>query len=151
MTPPSTSVEPAGIEVAKIFHADALAEIRLPMATGCFKRMGELRDRAALLWSAECLTHLDPEVLTPVIEGRWLDGYDVANVFARIRCPVLFLQADPAFGGTLTEDDTQLALRKIANCRVVRFHGASHQIHRDQPEAMLRAVKEFFAGLSSHN
>jgi len=127
--------------------ADALAEIRLPTASGGYKRLGDLRDRAALCWSAECVTRLDPEVLTPVIEGRWLDGYDVAGVFARIRCPVLLLQADAAAGGTLTDEDVQLAQRSITACRVIRFPGASHQIHRDQLDATLRAVREFAATL----
>ena len=125
--------------------ADALADIRLPVAAGGFKRMGELRERAALLWSAECLTLLDPEVLTPIIEGRWLEGYDIAGIFARIRCPVLLLQADPAAGGTLTDDDAHLARRAVADCRVVRFPGTGHQIHREQLDATLQAVREFVA------
>lgn len=116
-------------------------DIRVPIPAGGFKRLGELRDRASLHWSAECLTHLDPEVLTPVIESRWLDGYDVAGIFARIHCPVLLLQADPTAGGVLTDDDTQLALRSIADCRWVRFPGTGHQIHRDRPDAAWCAVR----------
>lgn len=126
---------------------DALAEIRLPAHGGGFRRLGDLRDRASLGWSAECIAQLDPEVLTPVIAGRWLKGYDRADVFARIRCPVLLLQADPRAGGALMDDDVQLALRSIGYCRHVHFDGATHQIHRERPEEMLRAVGEFVATL----
>lgn len=127
--------------------ADALAEIRIPMPGGGFKRFGELRNRAALLWGAECLQQLDPELLTPIIAGRWLDGYDVARVFAGIRCPVLLLQGDAAAGGALTDEDVQIAQRSVADCRVVRFSGTGHQIHRERLEETLQAVREFAATL----
>ncbi len=126
---------------------DALAGIRLPAAGGGFKRLGELRSRESLRWSAECFTRLDPEVFTPIIAGRWLDGYDIAEVFTRIRCPVLLLQADPAVGGTLSDADVELARRTIHACQCVRFPGTGHQLHRDQPAAVLRAVQEFLAQL----
>ena len=124
---------------------DALAAISLPTPGGGTRRLGELRDRASLRWSAECLAQLDPEVLTPVIAGRWLDGYDVADICARIRCPVLLLQADPQTGGALTHDDAQLARSSIADCRPVSFPRAGHQIHRDHPGAMLQAMRQFAA------
>jgi len=123
--------------------ADALADIRLPAPGGTFKRLGDLRDRASLRWSAECLTRLDPEVLTPVIEGRWLDGCDIAHVLPRIRCPVLLLQADPTAGGALTDADTDAIERALPSCRRVRFSGAGHQLHRDRAEAVLLALREF--------
>lgn len=124
---------------------DALADIRLPVPGGTFKRFGELRDRASLQWSAECLTHLDPEVLTPLIEGRWLDGYDVAGVLSRVRCPALLLQADPAAGGVLRDDDVDEMMQALPSCRRVRFPGVGHQIHRDRPEAVLSALREFLS------
>lgn len=123
--------------------ADALADIRLPAPGGAFKHLGDLRDRASLRWSAQCLDHLDPEVLTPVIEGRWLDGYDVPAVLSRIRCPVLLLQADPAAGGTLTDADAGEVVQALSHCQNARFAGAGHQLHRDHPEKVLRAMREF--------
>ena len=120
----------------------------MPIPAGGFKRLGELRDRTSPRWSAECLTPLDPEVLTPIIEGRWLDGYDVVEVLPRTHCPVLRLQADPTAGGALTDDHAQLALRSIADGRCVRFYATGHQLHRDRPEAVPRAVQEFTVPLS---
>lgn len=126
---------------------DVLGDIRLPAATGETVRLGDLRDRASLRWSAECLTHLDPEVLTPIIAGRWLDGYDVTGVFARVRCPVLLLQADPSSGGALTDEDAAEAAKVLHACQHVRFPGVGHQLHREKPHAVLEALQEFAACL----
>lgn len=121
---------------------DMLAEIRLPQSGGGFKRLGELRDRANLRWSAQCLARLDPQVLTPVIEGRWLDGYDLPEILAKIRCPALLLQADPQAGGALVDSDAALCESTIAACRVVRFPGASHLLHWQQPARIAGLVNE---------
>jgi pimeloyl-ACP methyl ester carboxylesterase len=53
--------------------AAALAAICLPAPGGGSVRLGEIRTRDALRWSAACLACLDPDVLTPVVEGRWLE------------------------------------------------------------------------------
>ena len=124
---------------------DALADIRLPASGGGFKRLGELRDRASLAWSAQCLSQLDPGVLTPVIEGRWLDGYDVTGIFSRVQCPALLLQADPAAGGALSDADADAAATAMASCHCVHFPGIGHNLHRDRPEAVLQAVQDFAA------
>ncbi|MFA6547041.1 MAG: alpha/beta hydrolase, partial [Limisphaerales bacterium] len=121
----------------------ALAEIRLPLPDGGFTRLGELRDQASLTWSAECLAKLDPETLTPLIEGRWLDGYDIARITARIRCPVLLLQADPDAGGALVEADAQFARENIARCRVASFPGSGHLLHWLQPARVAELINEF--------
>lgn len=126
---------------------DALADIRLPAGHGGYKRLGELRDRTSLNWSAQCLSRLDPEVLTPVIQGRWLDGYDMHAVFEGIRCPTLLLQADPDAGGALTDPDAQSACATITLCQRDRFAGCGHQLHRDRPEEVLQAVESFACSL----
>jgi pimeloyl-ACP methyl ester carboxylesterase len=122
---------------------DALADIRLPVSGGGFKRLGELRDRASLAWSAQCLSQLDPGVLTPVIEGRWLDGYDFPSLLAGLRCPTLLLQADPAAGGALTDNDAEIAVNAMSSCQHLRFPSCGHNLHRDRPESVLRAFADF--------
>ena len=126
---------------------DALADIRLPCDSGGYKRLGEVRDRASLNWSAQCLSRLDPEVLTPVIEGRWLDGYDMQAVFSNIHCPTLLLQADPNAGGALTDADAEAACAAIASCQLIRFAGCGHQLHRDRPAEVLPAFNAFASSL----
>lgn len=125
---------------------DALADIRLPASGGGSKRLGELRDRASLAWSAKCLSQLDPEVLTPVIEGRWLDGYDFSDALSRVRCPTLLLQADPFAGGALTDADAESLTSIVSDYQHVRFPGFGHNLHRDHPESVLRAFVDFAAG-----
>jgi len=130
---------------------DALADIRLPAGGGGFKRLGDLRDRASLAWSAQCLSQLDPEVLTPVIEGRWLDGYDFPDALSRVRCPTLLLQADPSAGGALTEADAESLKSIISTCQQIRFPSCGHNLHRDRPESVLRAFADFAASLPFSN
>lgn len=124
---------------------DTLADIRLPASGGGFKRLGELRDRASLTWSAQCLSQLDPQVLTPVIEGRWLDGYDFNKILASIRCPVLLLQGDPSAGGAMSDADAEAAVTSLPSCQKMRFTGCGHQLHRDRPLEVLQALQEFAA------
>jgi pimeloyl-ACP methyl ester carboxylesterase len=126
---------------------DALADIRLPCDRGGYKRLGEVRSRVSLNWSAQCLSRLDPEVLSPVIQGRWLDGYDMQAVFSNIQCPTLLLQADPEAGGALTDADAEAACDAIASCQLVRFSGYGHQLHRDRPTEVLQAFDAFASSL----
>jgi pimeloyl-ACP methyl ester carboxylesterase len=130
--------------------AAALAELSVPVAgRSSPARLGELRSAESLRFSARCLAQLDPEVFTPVIEGRWLDGYDERALFAQVRCPVLLLQGDPSAGGAMTDVDAEAALGALPVCRRVRFPGVSHLIHQDQPAAALRALLEFATTLPS--
>ncbi|MDA0676538.1 MAG: alpha/beta hydrolase [Chloroflexi bacterium] len=122
---------------------DALADIRLSCGSGGYKRLGEVRDRASLNWSAQCLSRIDPEVLTPVIEGRWLDGYDFPDALSRVRCPALLLQADPSAGGALTDTDAEALVAAISDCQRVSLAGCGHNLHRDRPEVVLRAFANF--------
>ncbi len=130
---------------------DSLENINLPASGGGFKRLGELRDRDSLAWSAECLSQLDPEVLTPVIEGRWLEGYDVAAVLSQVLCPVLLLQADPLAGGALTDADANRVLAALTSSEHIRFPGVGHQLHRDRPDAVTHALQDFAASLQCHS
>src|SRR5262245_23285476 len=59
--------------------------------SGESRRLGELRDAAQLRFLASCLKQLDPAVLRPIIEARWLAGYDWPRVFERISNPMLLL------------------------------------------------------------
>ena len=128
--------------------AARLAEIEIPAPGGVSKRLGELRTPAALAWSAECLAKLDPEVLTPIIDAGWMDGFDFTEVLSRIRCPVLLLQADPLCGGALANHDVDAALAALPSIQHFHFPGAGHQLHRDRTDAMLVALKTFFDTLS---
>jgi pimeloyl-ACP methyl ester carboxylesterase len=130
----------------------AVALAQLPVASpgrSGLTRLGQLRSAVSLRFSARCLAQLDPEVFTPVIEGRWLDGYDERELYLRVGCPVLLLQGDPSAGGALTDADADAAMAALPGCRRVQSPGVGHLIHQDQPAAALRVLQEFAAGLPS--
>jgi pimeloyl-ACP methyl ester carboxylesterase len=130
--------------------AVALADLSVPTpGRSGLTKLGQLRSRESLRFSARCLAQLDPNVFTPVIEGRWLDGYDERELYLRVGCPVLLLQGDPSAGGALTDADADAAMAALPGCRRVQFPGVGHLIHQDQPAAALRALQEFAAGLPS--
>jgi pimeloyl-ACP methyl ester carboxylesterase len=124
--------------------AAKLADLAVPVpGRSGLTRLGELRSEESLRFSSQCLARLDPEVFTPIIEGRWLDGYDERELFSRVRCPALLLQGDPSAGGALTDADADAAMTVLPACRRIRFAGVGHLIHQDQPAAALRALEEF--------
>lgn len=126
--------------------AAAIAEIRLPAGAGPV-RLGDVRDAAALHWHAECLSRLDPEVLTPVIEGRWLEGYDPPAVAAAIRCPLVLVQADPACGGALDDAEAAAFASAAPACQFVRVPAAGHALHREHPRRLAAAVRDLIRRL----
>jgi pimeloyl-ACP methyl ester carboxylesterase len=121
---------------------DGLAEIRLPSPQGEV-RFGDIRDRAALQFSAECLMEVDPDIFTALVAGQWLDGFDHASLWPRVKCPLLLLQGDARHGGALTDDDADLAERSAKQCRRVRFEGVGHQIHRTSPAHFLAVLRQW--------
>lgn len=110
-------------------------------------RLGDLRDAASLRFHAACLARMDVEALDPILEERWLDGFDVDAVHAGLRCPVLLMQADPRMGGMLTDSDADGLVSLAADVTSVRFSGVSHQIHAIQPDAASRAIVSFLESL----
>jgi pimeloyl-ACP methyl ester carboxylesterase len=125
--------------------ADRLADVCIPQADGSSKKLGQLRSKASLEWSAQCLQTVDPGVFTPLIQGRWLHGYERSQIFGAIRCPVLLLQADPDSGGALTDADASEAAAAMQRCRHVRLRGTGHQLHRDHLEAFLSCLNDFMS------
>ncbi len=128
--------------------AKALAELRVGVAGRPEKvRLGELRDAASLRFSAKSLTLVDPECLTPLLEGRWLDGYDRPSILSRIACPVLLLQGNHQMGGMLPDVDADLTAGALADCTLVRFPKTGHNIHWYDPAGTLSAVMGFLEGV----
>ena len=106
-------------------------------------RFGDLRDEAQLRWNATCLKVIDPDVFAPILEGRWLEGYDVDRTIQRVRCPTLVLQADSAAGGMLMDDDTNFMLQSIRDCVRIRFPGVGHAIRATAVDSWQRTVISF--------
>ena len=96
---------------------------------------------------ASCLAQIDPDVLTPIIEARWLTGYDWEATLKAIHCPTLVLQADTAAGGMLMDADARRAQELIADCTLVRFPQVGHLIHWMSTQELLRHTSCFLESL----
>jgi pimeloyl-ACP methyl ester carboxylesterase len=90
---------------------------------------------------------MDPEVLTPIIAGRWLEGFDHRRIMASIRCPTLLVQADEKNGGALTNDDVEMARQLIEDCVIVKLGGVGHQIHWNAAERLVAPALAFVESL----
>ncbi len=110
-------------------------------------RLGDLRDAAGIRFMASCLRLVDPAVLTPLIAGQLLDGYDSQKVLRGIQCPTLLLQGEAALGGMLDDDAAARTIPHVADCTHVRVAGAGHLIHSMQHETTLRLVTDFLESL----
>jgi pimeloyl-ACP methyl ester carboxylesterase len=77
------------------------------------------------------LHRLDPDMLAAVLAGPdyLLAGYDPERTLPAIACPVLLLQADPAAGGALPDEDVRQALRFLRWGSHVRLIGVGHHLY----------------------
>lgn len=129
--------------------AELVAELEFDdPGTGCRTRLKEVRDAAAVRYTASCLACLDPQVLEPIVAGTWLDGYDRDAILRRIRCPALLLQADPTAGGMLPDTEARLVESLIPDCTWVRYAAASHLLHGVRTQEVLNTVHNFLAALT---
>jgi pimeloyl-ACP methyl ester carboxylesterase len=110
-------------------------------------RLGDLRDAASLRFSARCLRDVDPNVFTPLLAGRWLDGFDVDATFAGVRCPALVLRGDERLGGMLGRGEAERLASRMADCLLIDVPGVGHLIHSQATEATLRLVLSFLESL----
>lgn len=104
-------------------------------------------EHAWFAYQATNLHLLDPDMLAAVLEGpaTMLEGYDPEVLFQTIVCPVLLLQADPARGGLLRDNEVTRALRLLPHGRHVRLTGIGHELHgpSEQVPAVLAAITPF--------
>ena len=117
-------------------------EVQRP-SDGAVVRFSELRNPSALRFGAECLLQMDPAVLTPLVQGRWLESLDWFGALSKIVCPTLLLRADPGFGGMLTEIEAGRITSLIPRCTQMDLPGVPHAIHSNQPDQMLALVTDF--------
>jgi pimeloyl-ACP methyl ester carboxylesterase len=99
---------------------------------------------------AQSLAWLDPNYLEAITCGNHREtarDVDFAAHFRGIACPVLVMQADPAKGAALVQEDLDFFMAHAHHARLVTFPGAGHGIHSEQPAEFLRAFDEFAATL----
>ena len=125
--------------------AAALAEIPLEGTSG--KKLGEVRDGVSLRFSAACLNRIDPQVLQPIVDGKWMVGYDIDSIVSQITSPTLLMQGDEAAGGMLTDLDANRLHQQISDCTLIRFPETGHLIHWTSREALVQHLTGFFEAI----
>lgn len=134
------------LDVAQLARAAADIRVTDPQ-TNETVQLGETRDAVALRFTAACLKRLDPDVLAPIVAGRWLEGYDRDEILRRICCPALLLQADYAAGGMLTDGDASQVESLIADCTRIRLPQTAHLIHWQKTAETINLVSGFLGSL----
>ena len=86
---------------------------------------------------------LDPEVYTPSLDGTAMDGFDAEASLSAIECPALLLQADPAMGAAMTNEEAERAASLIPDCTFIQMQGVGHGIHRGDPINFRRTLFDF--------
>jgi pimeloyl-ACP methyl ester carboxylesterase len=98
-------------------------------------------------WVAANLYHTDPDFFTALLDGSVQVGYEMEKVLPAIRCPVLLLQADPAAGGVMTDEEVARATALLAQPHHARLAHIGHGLFRPEKEPMLRALDAFLGRL----
>lgn len=75
--------------------------------------------------------------------AAWQPG----TILPVVTCPVLFLQADPAHGGAVSDDDLAQVLGLLPDVRHVRFPGLGHDLWGEDAPHILAAITAFLAAL----
>ncbi len=126
--------------------ARSLADVRVPV-NGGEARLGDLRDATSLRFSARCLADLDPEVLTTLLEERWMEGYDVEPILSAVTCPVLLLRADDQCGGMLPRRTAEEMAARMKDCTLIDLPGTGHLLHWMATETVIRLTVGFLESL----
>lgn len=111
-------------------------------------RLGDLRDAAQLRFMASCLARLDPKVLDPIVQCRWLEGFDWRQVFRDLACPALLLQADTAVAGMLTDGDAAEVANLARSLTLVKLAGCGHGMHWTRTQDVANLTCAFLESLS---
>ncbi len=111
--------------------------------TGASYRIGDQRDAASLRFMASCVMKMQPEVILPVLEGRWLEGWSWHQAAAQVKQPTLILRADEQAGGMLTAGDTERLCDLLADPVPVLFKSSGHNLHWLRTQDVCNCVHTF--------
>jgi pimeloyl-ACP methyl ester carboxylesterase len=130
-------------EVAEVANRGGhLEELTAGLAATRFgdgRRLADVRDAVAIKFAGACLSRVDPAVLTPIVRGEWLTGYEMP----RVGCETLILQGDPVAGGMLTDADAA----GFEGAVVLKFAGAGHLLHWTRTQDVANHTLAFLAAL----
>lgn len=129
-----------------------LGDTELPGPDGSAFHLRDIRDPASLRFTAASLALIDPEVFTPPLLGRWLQGVPPIDAqLASVRCPVLLLAGNESLGGMFPAEDARRWARTLPDACLVQFPQIGHQIHHTDPASVFRHTFHFLESLHSPN
>jgi pimeloyl-ACP methyl ester carboxylesterase len=117
---------------------ESIAEARHKFQTTnlCEKLARHHRDPARTFWGWNDIW-LRPDF------RRW----NIEEYLSRITCPILAIQGFEDQYGTMAQVEA-IARQSGGSVEIVRLHDCRHSAHRDQPEAVLDAVRRFVSRLA---
>jgi pimeloyl-ACP methyl ester carboxylesterase len=134
----------------------AVAEMPVSVPGQGKSTYGEGLDITAIINKANYLRHLDPAVLDDWANGAEdPDAYENVTrghdqgLLRNIECPVLFLQANPALGGIMPDEEVERALTLIPHAYHVYFEDYGHNLglYSWDTGPLLQAVTNFLESL----
>ena len=121
-----------------------LAEILLvDPNTGISQRLGDQRDPSSLRFMAACMMKMHSDVVAPVTEGKWLQGWDWHVAAQQVQQPTLILRADESAGGMLTASDAEQLVRQLGDPVHVLFKNSGHNLHWLRSQDVCNCVHTF--------
>lgn len=120
---------------------------RIPVGSDPPLQLGDVRDVVSLRFSAACLRQIDPQVLEPIVDAAWLEGYETDSILGQISAPTLLMQADYAAGGMMSDEDATRVADRIESCSRIQFPRTGHLIHWAETAACLRHSIAFIESL----
>ena len=148
--------ELAGLEGPMEELVRAVAEMPVSVPGLGKSRYGEGLDITAIINKANYLRHLDPAVLDDWANGaedpsayeNVTRGHD-QGLLRNIECPVLFLQANPALGGIMPDEEVKRALKLVPHAYHVYFEDYGHNLglYSWNTGPLLQAVNTFLESL----
>lgn len=109
-------------------------------------------DDAYLLNYAKSLSQADPDALMFHAKGKikeYVENINMNKILDKISCPVLLLQADPSFGGHISDSDVEHVLSKLSNAFHIKFEHVGHSLGLNtwNVTKLLRVVTNFLESL----
>ncbi len=103
-------------------------------------------DEVFLAWWARSLTMMDPEALEMAIDGRLGASWN-SEYFRKIACPTLIIQADPKWGGLVSERDVRECKEAVPQTVHILLENVGHSLHIHQPGPVQRALGNWLGSL----
>lgn len=88
-------------------------------------------DEAVIVAIATQLSKIDPEVTSPEVLDRTLEGSDLEAMVEAVTCPILLLHGDPALGSLVLPEDVAWMRHHARDVEIVPVFGVGHDIPLD--------------------